>query len=72
MSNFDLVLYFASNSVETWTEYRLEGFIGFLSEVGGAAGLLLGASALSLAFMLVEGTMKLAGMLLVGRSRKRV
>ena len=50
----DLYLYFASSTVETWTEYRLEGALGFLSEVGGAMGLLLGASLLSLSFAAVD------------------
>ncbi len=51
----DLYLYFASTTVETWTEYRLEGFIGFLSEIGGALGLVLGASLFSLSIMVIDG-----------------
>jgi len=70
MQTFDLLLYFPSNNVEIWKEYRLEGFIGFLSEVGGAAGLLLGASALSLASMIVQGVTKISHILLAGKLRK--
>ncbi len=44
----DLYVYFGSPSLEVWTEYRLMSFLDFVVGVGGAVGLILGMSALSI------------------------
>lgn len=66
----DLYLHFASSTVETWTEYRLEGPLGFATEIGGALGLVLGASLLSLSLALVDGAGAAARMIAAGGGGK--
>ncbi len=51
----DLYLYFASPSVETWTEFRLVSSLDFLTGLGGAMGLMLGMSTLSILLLLLDG-----------------
>ena len=50
----DLYLYFASSTVETWTEYRLSTRLDFLANMGGTLGLILGMSLLSIIFALTN------------------
>ena len=47
MTHSDLYLYFPSLSVEVWTEYRLQSSLDFVIGIGGAVGLILGMSLLS-------------------------
>ena len=46
--------YFPSTEVEQWTESGFYSVLGFLSDVGGVLGLLLGSSLLSVARMVVD------------------
>ncbi len=48
LSRADLYLYFSSPEVEAWTEYRLVGGVDLAVGLGGALGLVLGMSLLSL------------------------
>ena len=54
MDLHDLYLYFASSTVETWTEYRLNTKLDFLANLGGSLGLILGMSLLSMIFTLTN------------------
>jgi hypothetical protein len=54
MDKNDLYLYFASNTVEVWSEYRLNSFMGLVAAFGGSVGLTLGMSMLSLILVLFE------------------
>jgi hypothetical protein len=48
MKESDLVLYFPSGTVEVWHTFELQNFLKLLSDAGGAIGLFLGFSVLSL------------------------
>ena len=69
MISSDLYLYFASTTVETWHEYRLTSRLGFLSEVGGVMGLVLGASFCSIAKLAIDGV---TGALRAANRRRRI
>ncbi len=51
---YDVYLYLLSRQVETRTEYRLMSAAAFLSNVGGAMGLMLGLSCFSLVATAIE------------------
>jgi len=54
MHTYDLKLRFSSPSVEIWREYRLSSKLDFIAGLGGAIGLILGISLLSLARAAIE------------------
>ncbi len=54
----DFYLYFGSPSLEVWTEFRLMSFLDCIVGVGGAVGLILGMSALSVLHVLTESLAK--------------
>jgi len=72
MNLFDLVLYFPSSTVEVWTEFELIDFTTFVSNVGGHAGLFLGASVLSISLSLMENVRNFMSKLVVGKMRKEI
>lgn len=59
MDGSDLLLYFPSNTVETWKEYRLQSGMDFVAGLGGSLGLLLGFSVMTLVLEALEWTQKL-------------
>ncbi len=50
----DLHLYFASPSVEVWTDYRLVSALDLAAGIGGNVGLMMGMSVMSVLHLLVE------------------
>ncbi len=54
LTDADLYLYFGSPNLEVWTEYRLVNFLDFVVGIGGAIGLVLGMSVLSILLILLE------------------
>ena len=54
MYNFDFYAYFPSSQIEYWTEREAYTGVDLLSDIGGAMGLLLGSSVLSLFAIAVE------------------
>ena len=54
MYKFDFYAYFPSSQIEYWTERESYTGVDLLSDIGGAMGLLLGSSVLSLFAIAVE------------------
>ena len=50
----DLFMYFASTTVETWEEYRLQSALDYAAGMGGSLGLMLGLSVISIFMSLVD------------------
>ncbi len=66
----DFYLYLGSPNLEVWTEYRLVHFLDFVVGLGGAIGLILGMSVLSILLILLEGFGKIAKVAVVHRKSR--
>ncbi len=67
----DLYLYFGSPALEVWTEYRLISFLDFVVGLGGAVGLILGMSMLSMAWILLDALARGGKMLMAKKQAQR-
>ncbi len=67
----NLYLYFGSPNLEVWTEYRLMSLLDYVVSVGGAVGLILGMSVLSVLLVIIKYSAKGLRMMTTNKGHRR-